>query len=310
MRLEASAEVGRAASRRAWRRRRARLRHRHVGPRDARDHHGAARPALRGDQDQGSRPRSSFRPVRRRRAKSDPRAGADHRRDPRPRRPHHHSRLLRRREGAARGRAQGMGGARPDAGEIPRPGGLERSRRREGPARHRAGVVTADLRRQRHLGRLYRPGREDGDSGRSLGQDLVPPRRRPEAGEDPPGVPRLRPRAPAGRLPRRVRRRRPCRARDLARLEHAAARRGARGVDRGVGQGGGADRLRRIDPDRRRLQAPARPRHAPDRLRPRRRSHSLAQREIRPHELPQGHAKLGADSRGARQGERFTVTSP
>ncbi len=56
VRLQAPAEVGGGPSRRSRRRRRARLRHRHVGPRDARDHHGVARPALRGDQDQGGGP--------------------------------------------------------------------------------------------------------------------------------------------------------------------------------------------------------------------------------------------------------------
>ena len=49
-----------------------------------------------------------------------------------------------------------MGRARPDGGEISRPGRPRGPGGREGPARHRAGVVAADLRRQRHLGRLYR----------------------------------------------------------------------------------------------------------------------------------------------------------
>ena len=54
---------------------RAGLRHRHVGPEYAGDHHLAARAGLRRGQDQGRQPRSAFRHVRRRRAKSDP--GAD-----------------------------------------------------------------------------------------------------------------------------------------------------------------------------------------------------------------------------------------
>ncbi len=141
---------------------------------------------------------------------------------------------------------EGMAGTRPDAGEVPRPGRARRSRRREGPPRHRADLVTADLRRERHLGRLYRPGSEDRDPRRGVRQDLVPAGGRPEAGENPRGVPRLRAIPPAGRLQGRVPR--PFRrAGDRARLGHAAACRGARGVDAGMGQGGAADRVRRLD---------------------------------------------------------------
>ena len=56
------------------------LRHRHVGPEYARDHHLAARARLRRGADQGRQSRPAFRHVRRRRAKSDPGV------DPHPRR--------------------------------------------------------------------------------------------------------------------------------------------------------------------------------------------------------------------------------
>ena len=58
--------------------------------------------------------------------------------------------------------------------------------------------------------------------------------------------------------------------------------------------------VRRLDPGRRRFQTPRRPRHAPDRLRPRRRPHPFAEREDRSHELPQRHAQLGARPRRPR----------
>ena len=69
---------------------------------------------------------------------------------------------------------------------------------------------------------------------------------------------------------------------------------------RGMGQGGGARRLRRLDPDRRRLQARSQYGFADDRLRARRRPHPFAQREIFLHVVPQGSALLGA--RAARAG--------
>ena len=49
--------------------------------------------------------------------------------------------------------------------------------------------------------------------------------------------------------------------RHRARLEHEAARRRPARVDRRVGQAGAVDRVRRIDPDRRRFQAHPRARH-------------------------------------------------
>ena len=77
-------------------------------------------------------------------------------------------------------------------------------------------------------------------------------------------------------------------------LEKArAALEGRVGQDRGDGGRG------RLDPDRRRLQARARHGHDHGRLRARRRPRAFAEREIRPHLVPQGHAELGADSGGA-----------
>ena len=72
------------------------------------------------------------------------------------------------------------------------------------------------------------------------------------------------------------------RAGDRARLEHEAACRRQARADGRVGQGSAADRLRRLDPDRGGFQAHARPRHRAGRLRPRRRQHPFAEREVRP----------------------------
>ena len=79
------------------RRHRAGLRHRHVGPRDALDHHHAARPRRRGDRDHLRRQGPPFRHVRQRRAQPQPGAGRDHRQPAQPRRQRRGRRLLRRR---------------------------------------------------------------------------------------------------------------------------------------------------------------------------------------------------------------------
>ena len=83
------------------------------------------------------------------------------------------------------------------------------------------------------------------------------------------------------------------------RLRQSGARQGARGADAGVGHQGGRGRLGWLDPDRRRLQERARHGHAAGRLRPRRRPRAFAERKVRPHLVPQGHALLGAHHRGA-----------
>ena len=104
---------------------------------------------------------------------------------------------------------------------------------------------------------------------RGFREGFVPPGRRTGSAKDQAGVPRLRQGAAARRLQGRLHRAFQRRG-DRTRLEHEAAGGGAARADRGVGQGGAADRLRRVDPDRHRFQAHARPRQPADRLRPRR----------------------------------------
>ena len=89
---------------------------------------------------------------------------------------------------------------------------------------------------------------------------------------------------------------------DRARLEHEAAGGRQARADRGMGQGGAADRLGRLDPDRGGFQADARPRQPAGRLRSRRRQHPFAEREVRPEEFSQGHPLLGAYLRRVRGG--------
>ena len=86
---------------------------------------------------------------------------------------------------------------------------------------------------------------------------------------------------------------------DRAAVRQPGAGEDARRARGGMGQEGGDDRRGRLDPDRRRLQARARHGHHHGRLRARRRPRAFAEREIRPHELPQRHAELGADTGGA-----------
>ena len=301
MRLEEPAGLRRGAHGRAQGRRRAGLRHRHVGRRHAGDHHLAARPGLRGGDDQGA-PTATCIPAcsaARRRIRSGcwrassaacttttaaspsrasttacaslpPRCAAMGRRS-----------ASRRRSFSARSGCQGAGG-------------------REGPHADRADLVAADLRRQRHRRRLYGRGLQDRDPG-------ARPRPRSRSAWS---ATRTRTRsATASATFVRARLPADCTAEFI---EHTgapaialdwgmpAARCGARARSTEEwGREAAADRLGRIDPDRRRLQAHARHRHAADRLRPRRRPHPLAEREIRPELLPQGHAQLGAHPGGA-----------
>ena len=85
---------------------------------------------------------------------------------------------LRRRAGAAGRHQGGPESAEPHAGAIPRPGRPQGAGGRERPHADRAGLDAPDLRRQRHHRRLHRRGRQDRDRGPSLGENLVPPRRR------------------------------------------------------------------------------------------------------------------------------------
>jgi hypothetical protein len=146
---------------------------------------------------------------------------------------------------------------------------------------------------------LSQPAGEDGHSRRSARQDLLPARRRPGPRRDPPGLPRLRPRAHAGRLLRRLHRPQGL-ARDPAALRQPGPGQDPRGARSGMGRRAGDHRLRRLDPGGRRLQARAGARHAARRLRSRRRSDPLAQREIRPGELPEGRSVLDPHPRRAR----------
>ena len=75
VRLEAPVRLRARQRRRVQARPGARLRHRHVGRRNAVDHDLAARAGLRGGEAHLRRPRSAFRAVRRRGAQSDPCAG-------------------------------------------------------------------------------------------------------------------------------------------------------------------------------------------------------------------------------------------
>ena len=106
VRLGASVRLRQGQCRRVQARPRAGLRHQHVGRGDADGDDLAARAGLRGGEGHLCRPRSAFRPVRRRGAKSAARAGAHSRGDARQERACHYSGLLQRGEGAA-GRHQG-----------------------------------------------------------------------------------------------------------------------------------------------------------------------------------------------------------
>src|SRR6266404_2895832 len=121
-------------------------------------------------------------------------------------------------------------------------------------------ILAPHLRHQWHSRRLHRRGVEDRHSGGSVRQDLVPAGRGARPQQDPKGVSRIRHRAAAQRLQGRIHRSLQ-RARYRARLEHEAARCRQTRLDRGMGQGGVADRLGRVDPDRRGFQAHPWPRY-------------------------------------------------
>ena len=173
---------------------------------DAGDHHLAARAGLRGGAAHLRRPRPAFRAVRRRGAESDPRARAKSLRrctttDGRVTIPGFYDGV---RELPADIKADLAGlDLTPEKflGQV----GLKIPAGEKDRMLIEQIVDAADRRGQRHHRRLYRRGREDRHPGQGDGQGVVPPGRRAGPEEDPRGVPRLRARAPAGRLHGRVR---------------------------------------------------------------------------------------------------------
>ena len=163
-------------------RHRAGLRHRHVGPGDARDHHRAARHRRRGGRPDRRQSRSALGPLRRPGGQSDPCAREDPRRAARRQRRGRDARLLRRRRGAP-------GGNR-------RPVARARFRRDGVPARRRARRrrrASATARRSRSCGR--------GRPARSTGLSAAIPARGPR----PCCRPRPAPRSPSGSSASRTR---------------------------------------------------------------------------------------------------------
>ena len=84
-------------------------------------------------------------------------------------------------------------------------------------------------------------------------------------------------------------------------ISNEALRRARRALEAEWGKPAALDRLRRLDPDRRRVQARTRHGQPARRLRAGGRQHPFAQREIRADVVPQGRALLGADPLGARR---------
>ena len=183
----------------------------------------------------------------------------------------------------------------PHAGVVSEADRAVDSGRRKGPPADRAGLLASDLRHQRHHRRLYRRGLQDRDPGGGVRKGLVPAGRGAEPGEDPRGVSRLRHARGC---------RRDCKA-EFTDHSNAPAialdwnMKPLAAAKRALTEEWGKEALligsRRLDPDRRGLQAHARPRHRAGGLRPRRRQHPFAEREVRPEELSQGHPLLGAD---------------
>ncbi len=126
----------------------------------------------------------ALRHLRRRHREPDQRARPDDRRPARRRPPRHHRGLLRQRPRPRGRRARGV----PRAAVRPR--GLEGGGRRRRDQdrgrllRPRGHLRSADVGRERHLGRLHRRGRQDGAALQGDGQDLVPLGAGPDAGRD------------------------------------------------------------------------------------------------------------------------------
>ena len=249
----------RAVPRRHWRRTRGRhgagLRHRHVGPRDAGDHHHVARHRQGRVRDHLRRPRPAFRHVRQRRAQSRCRSSADDHRQLRDETaasplPGFYDGVEELPEAIAAVAALPF-----DAEKFLADVGLTIPAGETGPLGAGAGLGAADLRDQRRLRRLYRRRLQDRHPGQGQRQDVVPAGRGAGPGPDPrQRSARYRAGPVAGRLlggvPRAMAPRRPD---DAARWSIAAPGAGALTEEWDVeaalaGTGGSI-------PDRRRVQA-------------------------------------------------------
>ncbi len=165
-----------------------------------------------------------------------------------------------------RGPLPAMEGAGIRSGQVFRRTWSQAAGRRKGQASARTDLGKADLRRERHLRRLYGRGVEDRDTREGDRESLLPARRRTKSCKSARCVPRIRARAPARRLQGGFHFAW-CQPRVAASAELTFAGQGARGSLRRMGTPRRPERLRRIDPDRGRVQARSRDGFAADRLR-------------------------------------------
>ena len=141
-----------------------------------------------------------------------------------------------------------------DARGVPARGRADDAGWRARPLAARNLVVAADLRGEWDCRRLHRGGDQDRVAGQGERQDHVPARRQAEPRADRRGFPRLRHVAPAARreggIPRPWRQSRHLAADQEPGVAHRPPGAGGR-----MGKAGGARRQRRVDPDRRLVQA-------------------------------------------------------
>ena len=130
--------------------------------------------------------------------------------------------------------------------------GLRQARGRARTLGAGAGLVAADLRRQRHLGRLHWRRVQDGAAGGGACQAELPAGRRAGSGDDPREPRGLRAGEPATGLHRELSRAGWLAGGDGA-GRGAGVRAGAAGAERGVAEARGLRRLRRVAADRRAL---------------------------------------------------------
>ena len=136
----------------------------------------AARAGLLPDRSARHQERPALGRVRRRRRQSQHGAGADPGADEGPRRPDQDSRLLRGRQAAVGRGAGSLEEAAVQREEIPQGARRAEALRRVRLHDARARLGEADVRGERPAGRVYRRGREDGDSGGVDGQGQHAPR--------------------------------------------------------------------------------------------------------------------------------------